>query len=179
MTLSSKQTGVLRGIFLGAAITVIGIIGVGLWQPGVLVPEDDIGTRLAYALKWDVLLLIVLAISIGILARHRFFTPEDIDGGGLTSGTPKAHAYQCILQNTLEQVVLAIGVHLVWAVSLPVGWLVSVPAAAVLFVVGRILFITGYERGAPARALGFAMTFYPSVLMLIIILVNALMSRQS
>ncbi len=179
MGLSSKQIGVLRGMALGATLSVIGVIGIGLWQPDALVPADEAGSRLAFALKWDLLLLIVLAVHIGILARHRFFTPVDIDGGGLTSGTTKAQIYQSVLQNTLEQVVLAIGVHLVWAVSLPIGWLASVPAAVVLFVVGRILFMAGYERGAPARALGFAMTFYPSVLMLIIIIVNAPMSRQS
>ena len=179
MALSSKQIGVLRGMALGGTLAIIGVVGAGVWQPDLFVPVDQVGSRLAFALKWDLLVLIVLAANIGSLARHRFFTPDDIDGGDLTSGTPKAHVYQSVLQNTLEQVVLAIGVHVVWAVSLPIGWLASIPAAAVLFVVGRILFIAGYERGAPSRALGFAMTFYPSVLMLIMLLANFVMSSQS
>ena len=29
-----------------------------------------------------------------------------------------------------------------------------------LFALGRILFAAGYRRGAPGRALGFALTFY-------------------
>jgi hypothetical protein len=48
-----------------------------------------------------------LMLSIGLLARHRMLTPEDIDGGGLTEGTPRAHQLQAILQNTLEQSTLA------------------------------------------------------------------------
>ena len=56
-------------------------------------------------------MLACLAINIGLLARHRFFTPDDIDGGGLTPGTATAHILQSMLQNTLEQSVLALGVH--------------------------------------------------------------------
>jgi len=41
--------------------------------------------------------------------------------------------------------------------------------AAILFVFGRILFWRGYARGAPARALGFALTFYPTLAMLLTI----------
>ena len=41
--------------------------------------------------------------------------------------------------------------------------------AATLFVIGRVLFWRGYASGAPARALGFALTFYPQVVMLVVI----------
>ncbi|MBT7110834.1 MAG: MAPEG family protein, partial [Proteobacteria bacterium] len=36
----------------------------------------------------------------------------------------------------------------------------------------RILFFAGYSGGAPSRAAGFALTFFPSVLMLILIIYN-------
>lgn len=46
-------------------------------------------------------------------------------------------------------------------------WLLGlVPAAAVLFVIGRVLFFRGYERGAAGRALDFSLIFYPTVLLL-------------
>ena len=45
-------------------------------------------------------------------------------------------------------------------------WRFKWAAAALLFLIGRILFSRGYERGASARAVGFGLTFYPSVLML-------------
>ena len=116
---------------------------------------------LVQALKWDVLLVACLTANIGMLARHRFFTPADIDGGGLTQGTSEAQLLQSILQNTLEQAVLALSVHLTWAAAMPQGWQAVVPAAAILFVFGRLLFWKGYARGAPQRALGFALHVLP------------------
>lgn len=50
---------------------------------------------------------------------------------------------------------------------MPPAWQAVVPAAAILFVFGRIAFVAGYARGAPARAFGFALTFYPTVFMLL------------
>ena len=41
------------------------------------------------------------------------------------------------------------------------------PAAAFLFAIGRMLFIVGYRRGATGRSLGFALTFYPTVLLFV------------
>ena len=55
---------------------------------------------------------------------------------------------------------------------MPHGWLASIPAAAILFLIGRILFSRGYERGAAARAIGFGLTFYPSVLMIAAAAIN-------
>jgi uncharacterized membrane protein YecN with MAPEG domain len=52
---------------------------------------------------------------------------------------------------------------------MPQTWQAAVPISAILFLVGRVLFWRGYAQGAPARALGFALTFYPSVAMLLLI----------
>jgi len=38
----------------------------------------------------------------------------------------------------------------------------------------RVLFHAGYRHGAAARAFGFALTFYPSVAALAIVLARAL-----
>jgi hypothetical protein len=32
-----------------------------------------------------------------------------------------------------------------------------------LFLLGRVLFIGGYRKGAGGRALGFGLTFYPTL----------------
>ncbi|WP_420402679.1 MAPEG family protein [Nisaea sp.] len=120
---------------------------------------------MALTLRWDALVLLCLVIAVGNLARHRFFTPADIDGSGLTAGTDRARIFQAVLQNTLEQAVIAVLAHLLWTAAAPAGWHGAVPAAALLFVAGRIFFVAGYAGGAPARAFGFALTFYPSVLL--------------
>ncbi|MEK9660833.1 MAG: MAPEG family protein, partial [Alphaproteobacteria bacterium] len=113
------------------------------------------------------LVVACLVLAIGALARHRFLTPADIDGSGLVAGSDRARILQAIVQNTLEQAVIAIVAHLVWAAAMPPAWQAVVPAAAILFVFGRIAFAIGYAGGAPARAFGFALTFYPTVFMLV------------
>jgi MAPEG family len=170
VALTDKQRGVLKGMTIGAATSLVVIIAAILLGPALLSPEASAGERLAFALKADAFLALWLGVSIGLLARHRFFTPADIDGGGLSQGSETAKVLQATLQNTLEQTVLAVLVHLAWATLMPVSWMAAIPAAAILFLSGRVLFIRGYRGGAPSRAVGFALTFYPSVLMLVIVI---------
>jgi hypothetical protein len=174
MTLTTKQRGVLKGIIAGAAISIVVIVGAVLVGPMSLAPDASAGERLGFAIWSDAFIALWLGISIGLLARHRFFTPEDIDGGGLSSGSETANILQSTLQNTLEQSVLAVLVHLAWSVLMPVSWISAIPAAVLLFLCGRVLFVSGYRGGAPSRALGFALTFYPSVLMLMFVIVTAI-----
>jgi uncharacterized membrane protein YecN with MAPEG domain len=176
MALTSKQRGVLKGMIAGATLAVVVLGAAILMGPSLLSPAASPAERVAFALRMDAFLALWLGISIGVLAKHRFFTPEDIDGGGLTHGTETAHILQAALQNTLEQTVLAVLVHSVWAVVMPIDWLSAIPAAVVLFLLGRVLFLRGYRGGAPSRALGFALTFYPSMFMLIAIVVAAIRS---
>jgi uncharacterized membrane protein YecN with MAPEG domain len=169
LTLTVKQRRVLKGIIVGATITFVVIVGAISAGPRLLSSEATVGERLAFALWADAFIALWLGISVGSLARHRFFTPEDIDGGGLTHGSETANILQTTLQNTLEQTVLAVLVHLAWAVLMPVSWMSAIPAAVILFLCGRVLFVRGYRGGAPSRAAGFALTYYPSVLMLVFV----------
>jgi hypothetical protein len=167
--LTDKQQGVLRGMLSGVVVTLLALTIAIVAHPSTPAPAQDFATALAHAVSWDVLIAACLMVNIGLLARHRFFTPDDIDGGGLTKGTAQAQVLQSTLQNTLEQTVLAVSVHAIWAAVMPETWQAAVPAAAILFGLGRVLFWRGYSRGAPARALGFALTFYPSVAMVFLI----------
>jgi uncharacterized membrane protein YecN with MAPEG domain len=109
---------------------------------------------------------IALFVAIVRLAKHRFFTPEDIDGSALTAGTAQAKLLQALLQNTLEQLALAVPIYLVALYNTSNSVHAAVPACACTFLLGRILFFATYKSGADARALGFALTFYPTVLLL-------------
>lgn len=174
MPLSFEQRGVLKGIVPALMIALL-VLGAVLWIPtGLQPPAADVASRLIHVAAWDLLVVVWLVIAIGALARHRFFHAEDIDGGGLTAGSTSAKVHQSVLQNTLEQVVLAVLVHGACAVLLPVGWLAVIPAAAVLFALGRFFFWRGYRHGAAARALGFGLTFYPTVMLLLLVLVDLL-----
>ena len=163
MALSDEQRGVLKGAAAGLAMTVgaLGAAHAGAPMEGIVV--GTVGSRLGLGAEWALIALLPLILMIGALARHRFFNPEDIGGGGLAPGSERARVLQAVLQNTLEQTVLWAGVSLVWAIAMPVATLGVVPVSLFLFLLGRALFVGRYEHGAPARALGFALTFYPSV----------------
>jgi hypothetical protein len=158
MAFTRTQAGVAAGMAGGLAATV----AIFLWPSLPSVPaEADERIRL-----WSACSLVAtlwLLIAVGRLAGHRFFTPADIDGGGLTEGTPKAKLLQTLVQNTLEQCLLAIPAYGAWLWLAPDGRRGLVVLCAACFALGRLLFFAGYARGAPFRALGFTLTFYPTV----------------
>lgn len=170
MSLSQKQRGVLTGMILAMCAALAAVTAGRLLAAKLSLPQDALGPRLRFGMPFLLLLIFPLMASIGNLARHRMFNPEDIDGSGLSTGTDKAKIFQSILQNTLEQLILAFGLHLLWLVLVPLPWLPVSPACALLFLLGRALFALGYAKGAPARAFGFASTFYPSILMFLLLL---------
>ena len=167
MALTPKQQAVVRSAPL-AVIIVAAAAMVSRVIPSAALPVDQPAARMAWALPWTVLPLLALMVSIMRVANHRFSTPEDIDGSGLTIGTPRVQLLRAILQNTLEQSVLAVGGYLIGSVTLPQGWLRVIPTAALLFVIGRILFAAGYARGAGGRAMGFGLTAYPTFALLVV-----------
>ena len=169
--MDKTQIGVARGAVsaLSTAIVVFALAVTVVSRAWNLGP--DLTSRIALA-SWAVLSpATTLLVCIARLASHRFFTPEDIHGSGLTGGTERAKLLQSLLQNTLEQCCLAIPVYLATAILAPASLLPVVPTAAVMFLVGRGLFFVGYAQGAPSRAYGFALTFYPTLLLLVLLLV--------
>ena len=156
----------MRGVIPAAVLVVVGMGAVPLLLPVSVLPSDEAGARLAWAMAWALLPMLTLMIAIMRVANHRFASPEDIDGSGLTSGTPGIQILRAVLQNTLEQTVLATAAYLIWSAIMPLKWLRAIPVAALLFVTGRILFTRGYERGAAGRATGFGLTAYPTFGML-------------
>jgi len=153
-----KRLGVAGGMAAGLAITLLGL----LW-PGLARGPADLGARLSAWLACDLAAAFWLAVAVARLARHRFFSDADIDGA-LAAGTPRAAVLQSLIQNTLEQAVLAFVAYGAWLLvpgaHTPIA---SAWIAVACFSVGRLLFFVGYSRGAAARALGFALTFYPTV----------------
>ncbi|MFL6845548.1 MAG: MAPEG family protein [Allosphingosinicella sp.] len=158
MAFTRTQAGVAAGMAGGFALTVAAFA----WPHLPAVPDDTEG-RLALWLDCSLLACLWLVVSVALLARHRFFTPEDIDGGGLSNGTPKAKLLQSLIQNTLEQALLAVVAYGAWLWLGPENRRGLVVVCALYFAVGRLLFFAGYSRGAPWRALGFTLTFYPTV----------------
>jgi hypothetical protein len=165
--LDAIQRGVAFGMAGALATALIVLWAAPQFVPAHFLIGDEMGVRLRAAAWSIVLASFPLFVCIARLAKHRFFTPADIHGSGLTEGTVRARLLQALLQNTLEQTALAAAVYLGAALILPLNRVPAVPAAAVMFVIGRVLFFARYRHGAPARAYGFALTFYPTVVLLL------------
>jgi hypothetical protein len=147
---------------------MIVIIAAALGGALSLAPRDapPVATaeRLARALVLDLSVLGWVLLMIGEVASRRLFSPDDIDGSAGRVESDAVRLSRAILQNTLEQAVIAVGAHLALAVLLPAWQLVLLPALAALFGLGRLLYWIGYRMSPMSRALGFAVTFVPTIL---------------
>lgn len=153
--LRRTQNGVSRGIGIALGLTIATVI-LGYSRSYAAELESRLAT-----LGIAVLVLgLWVAAAIGDVARRRFVSDAAIDGrNGKDTGVDTANA---ILRNTVEQAVLA---GLAYGALTLLSDHARVPVAlfAACFSAGRLLFWTGYRDGAEARALGFGLTFYPSV----------------
>ena len=126
---------------------------------------DDTAARLAFVAHWMLLPGLALLFGIGLVANQRFFAADAIDGG-----PSESRLIQIALRynlNTLEQVALAAIAWFGLALTLPHDQLKLVPAMAISFLVGRVLFFVGYLIAPTGRALGLGLTAYPSFAALI------------
>lgn len=170
MALSKKQTGVFKGMSAAMLTAIVIIVIAIVFDPLNYHLITQISGRLTVLGLSLILPSLFIIVSIGRLAKFRFFSPEDIDGSGLTSGTNEALILQSLLQNTLEQLVIAFAVYTAWCLLMPSSWLSVVPLCSLLFAIGRVCFFKGYNHGAPARAFGFALTFYSTVVLFVVLL---------
>ncbi|MDP1028381.1 MAPEG family protein [Sphingomonas sp. KR1UV-12] len=147
-------------IRMAAALAVTAVaVAIGLLHPGPSLPPAE---RAMLAIRTDLFVVIWLAVAIGNVARLRFLSPADIAGSAAGPSSPRIAPASAFLQNTLEQVALAVPVHVALAIAMPrPATLLAILAA--LLAVGRLCFALGYAKGAAARAFGFALTFYPTL----------------
>ena len=119
--------------------------------------------RIAFAIRADTFVLLWVFVGVGMVSRTRRHSAQDI--GGALSGPPSQRlAMQlAFLQNTLEQAVMAIGVHLALATQLSGPPLALIVAAVVMFGIGRVTFLIGYPKGAGSRAFGMITTVLPTL----------------
>jgi len=172
MQFTPKQSGVAKGMLLGLCAALL-LVAAGFYMgPTITADDTELGFRSSILGGVVLLPAIALVVAIGRLARHRFITPADIDGGGLTSGSGKARVLQSLLQNTLEQFCIAFAAYTAWCYTMPVSSMGVPVLCSIAFLVGRVLFFVSYEKGAAARALGFTLTFYPTVVMVIILVLS-------
>lgn len=168
-----------RQLLVAAGMAIAGLAvwfaWTGLLRPSVDLLVDDSAARLAFAAKWLLVPGAALLIGIAMTANRRFFSSEAIDG----TRAPESRFLEVNLrynQNTIEQTVLVVVAWPVLALFLPREQLGLIPVLAVLFGFGRIAFWIGYLIAPWARAFGFALTFYPTVVAFVYAIVRALNS---
>ena len=158
--MSGKRGKILIGMALGA-LWGIGLVWVGTVY--VNLPIFTYTWTLALAFLFPGL---TLAVMIGRLAQRRFFDDTIIDGEPFRTGTG-AEIDARVLQNTVEQLVLAL---ILWPAT---GYILATDGPGVVlclglgFTVARVLFWVGYHVSPPLRAFGFAATFYPTLIAVI------------
>lgn len=156
-----EQRGVL--VAMGCALVLVVAVMAGVALRDHATPVLIFSDRLKAVLRVDLFVVIWLAATIGNVARHRFFSSQDIAGSSSGSGSADVRQASAILQNTFEQTVLAIFTHMVIVATFDHS-VALITAMTCLFGAGRLLFWAGYRYGAKGRAFGFALTFYPNVL---------------
>ena len=158
-----KQRAVGFMMALAAAITVL-VLGIAFSTLRSETPAP-FDARLEYTLRLDLFIVAWLLATIANVARLRFFSERDFGADVSEGESRKVVEARAILQNTLEQVVLAVLTSLAVTASFnPSAALVE--SLVGLFAAGRLLFWLGYRYGAKGRALGFGLTFYPSAIAL-------------
>jgi uncharacterized membrane protein YecN with MAPEG domain len=161
MTFKPEQRAIAVRSALAVGLSAACVAAAWLWLPPAwLGAEADmaVADRLAYALRADLLVFLWLAGCIRTVASIRFRSDEDRPGSAYGSPSARLAVPTAVLQNSLEQTVLAIGAHLVLATVLTGAEMVLLPVLVVLYLLGRVLFAVGYAKGAGARAFGMALT---------------------
>lgn len=161
MARSREQISILAWAAAAILMTVVITICAWLWLPPTWVGIDDepsIAERLAYALRVDMPIFLWLAGCVRVVASIRYRSNADRAGSAYAPPSPRLRAPAAVLQNSLEQTVLAVGGHLALATTLRGGELVLLPTLTGLYLLGRITFAFAYPRGAAARAFGMALT---------------------
>lgn len=161
MTFSAEQRAIAVRSALAVFITLAATAAAWLWLPPALLgaaPDMETADRLAYALKVDLLVLLWLAACLRAVASIRFRSDADRPGSAYGGPSPRLAVPAAVLQNSLEQTVLAVGAHLVLATVLRGEEMIVLPVLVALYLIGRMLFALGYARGAAARAFGMALT---------------------
>lgn len=121
--------------------------------------------RLVFTLRWLIVSLSTVFAGIIWVANTRFRTSAINPLN--QSGTKYVEIRSRYLQNTVEQFLLHSVSLFVLSTYLSEENMGLVPLLAVLFCIARLLFAVGYSIDPHKRVVGFVMTFYPTILVII------------
>lgn len=148
----------VAAIFASAAVLLAFTFGL----PEIVDLPADMGARLAFVLRLDLVVGLWVLLGIRQVARVRFVSAEDNPGSAYGPPSSKLAVPAAFLQNTLEQAVVAVIGHLALSTVSGDYPLAFIAGAVALFCVGRVCFLIGYPHGAGGRAFGVVLTMIPT-----------------
>ena len=89
-----KQQAVARAMIAGLGLAILAAVLAIIVNPFAYTEGLSLADRLTTGLNSALIPISFLAIAIGRLAKHRFFSPEDIDGAGLSKSSARAKLLQ-------------------------------------------------------------------------------------
>jgi len=106
----------------------------------------DTGSRLAYAVSWGAIPVILLMLPIQVLAIHRFSGTNINPVASNQKQEPLImRIRERFLQNTLEQYAIFFPLLLALSTSLPLAQMKVIPILVMIFTFARIAFLIGYR----------------------------------
>jgi hypothetical protein len=164
LDLRAEQSKIVRNALLASLFCALVLAGAYFGLPLLFSFPTRLDERLAFVLKADLFIILWLAVAVRMVSRMRFVSADDNRGAAYAPPSPRLAVKAAFLQNTLEQSVIAIGAHLALATLIEGPALALIVGAVALFMAGRAAFLSGYPRGAGARAFGMVTTALPSIL---------------
>src|SRR6478735_6311010 len=128
------------------------------WQPDAW----GIADRLALVIKGAVFALLPGVIGICIVAAQRLDPSMWV--GRIAKRDASLDINTRFILNTFKQFIAYFIANAGLAIYCPLEEARSLPLLTALFVMGRILFWIGYHKNPYLRAFGFGITFYPTVM---------------
>ena len=149
-----------RKVIAGAASGILSMIA-AMWLLSSALPQPNAPTladRLAYAAVANVFAAAVLFVML-VAVGNRRFTSEAIDPT-LGKEDPKILIDGRVADNSTQQFLIFAAATFGLAANIDEDDLNVIAAAAIVFVVARLLFWIGYRIHPLYRAFGFAATAY-------------------
>ena len=110
---------------------------------------------------------ILFSIQVGSMrSKHDVMAPA-------VTGHPEFERMFRVQQNTMEQLVAFIPALWIYAYLVSPFWGAGI---GLVFIIGRFLYRSEYLKDPASRGLGFSLTFFPTAVLLVWSLIDALLS---
>lgn len=160
--MTQNQKIVAVGAATGVLTMLAGLVAVSGMIAGISA-DATAGERLAYAVQWTAFAALPLFLVIGSVGNGRFASEAIDPTTGKESQAMVVNGR--VVDNTVQQYLLFAAAALAVAAGARGDQLGVVAAAAIIFVIARLVFWIGYRIRPLYRAAGFASTFYLNIVL--------------